>query len=52
MRRQVPVHAEGLDQRHRRGDVIQHLRRDRSGGLLPGFTAGVGLDELIARLGP
>ncbi len=47
---QVPVHAEGLDQRHRRAHVVEHVGRDRSGGLVP-FGGGRGLDDLIAHRG-
>ena len=35
---QVAVHAEGLHQRHRRGHVVEHLRRDRAGAR-PGLAA-------------
>ncbi len=47
---EVAVHAEGLDERHRRGHVVQHLRGDRVRALLP--LGGRGrLDQLVAHGG-
>ena len=47
---QVAVHAERLDQRHRRGHVVEHLGRDRPGGLVP-LGGRRRLDHLIADRG-
>ena len=48
VRGQVAVHAEGLHQRHRRRHVVEHLRRDRAGGLLPGLGGRLRARELVA----
>ena len=50
VRGQMAVHAEGLDQRHGRGHVVQHLRRDRPGGLLARLRGRRRPGELVARL--
>ncbi len=50
LRGQVAVHAERLHQRHRGGHVVQHLRRDRPGGLLARLRGGRRPRELVAGL--
>ena len=46
LRGEVAVRAERLHQRHRGGDVVQHLGRDRPGRLRPAWAAGRGLHQL------
>ncbi len=50
VRGEVAVHAEGLDQRHRRGHVVQHVRRDGARALLA-LGGGRRLHQLVAHGG-